>query len=269
MGEKLKIYISADIEGISGVVSWEEVESGKPDYEYFRKIMSQEVNAAVEAAFDNGATDVIVRDAHSSARNILPTHINRKAQLLRDWSSGPLDMMEGIKEDFDATFFIGYHAKAGTPDATLKHTFTTNIYDLRVNNVSLSEAGWNALIAGYYNVPLIFVSGDKALCEQVKSFNNSIVTVPVKEGIGKACLTLHPDEAQERIKKGVTEAITKKNHIKPFQMNSPYELEISFTCEHLAWKAKWYPGAKLIAPRIVGFKTQNFFECMRFLCFVG
>ena len=267
--EKLIIYISADIEGISGVVSWEEVNSGKPDYEYFRKIMAQEVNAAVEAAFDNGATDVVVRDAHSSARNILPSQIHRKARLIRDWSAGPLDMMEGIKEDFDAVMFIGYHAKAGTPDATLKHTFTSNVYDLRLNDVSLPEAGWNALIAGYYNVPVIFVSGDKALCEQVKSLIDSVVTVPVKEGIGKACLTLHPEEAQERIKKGVTEAIKTKDQIKPFKMNPPYKLEINFTNENIAWKAKWYPGAKLIANRTVGFKSRDFFECMRFLCFVG
>ena len=165
----MKFYISADLEGISGVVNSEETNFGKPDFEYFRKIMAGEVNSVVETLFENGATDVVVKDAHASARNILPTHLHQKARLLRDWSTGPLGMMEGIDKGFDSAMFIGYHAKAGTPNSPLNHSFHGGIYDVRVNGVSIPEAGWNAMIAGYYKVPDIFVSGDKSLCYQVEN----------------------------------------------------------------------------------------------------
>ncbi|MFQ5980789.1 MAG: M55 family metallopeptidase, partial [Candidatus Heimdallarchaeota archaeon] len=199
--------------------------------------------------------------------NILPTLLHRKAQLLRDWSTGPLGMMEGIDREFDVAMFVGYHAKAGTSDAPLNHTFTGSLYDVRVNGISLPEAGWNALIAGHYNVPVIFASGDKALCEQVAALIDSIVTVPVKEGIGKASLSLHPEEAQDRIKQGVAQAL-KHPESKPYRIDPPFTLEVSFTTEAPAWKAQWYPGAQLIDGRTVRFQSDDFFECLRCMHFL-
>ncbi|MFC1852948.1 M55 family metallopeptidase [candidate division CSSED10-310 bacterium] len=264
----LKIYISADIEGITGVVAWDETEEGKPDFNYFRKVMAQEVNAGIEAAFDKGAQEVVVRDAHGHARNILPSELHRKAKLIRSWSNGPLGMMEGIDRDYNAVMFIGYHAKAGTPNSPLKHTYSGQIFDLCVNDVSLPEAGWNALIAGYYKIPLIFASGDKALCTQVKSLIDTVITVPVKEGIGKACLTLHPEEAQALIKKGVSEAVDKFDQMKPFTLTAPYLLKITFSDESVAWRAKWYPGAQLKNERTLFFESKDFFDLLRFFHFV-
>ena len=122
--DDLKIYISADMEGITGVINWDEVSENKPDYQYFRKIMTDEVNAAIEGSLETGATEVIVRDAHDSARNIIPDKLNEQAKLVRAWSSSPYGMMEGIKKGFTAALCIGYHAKAMTPKGTLAHTMT-------------------------------------------------------------------------------------------------------------------------------------------------
>jgi len=263
-----KIYISADIEGITGVVSWNETEQGKPDYAYFRKIMAEEVNAAIEAAIKAGVKEVLVRDAHGDALNILPSDLHKKARLVRSWSSGPLCMMEGIDQGFDAVLFIGYHAKAGTPHAPLKHTYSGVIYDLRVNGVTLSEAGWNALIAGYYNVPVIFASGDGALCGQVNKILPNVVTVAVKKGIGNACISVHPEVARTRIRQGVTKALSKIDSMKPYCMEPPYRLELFFKDETQAWKSHWYPGAELTSETTVALENDDFFEILRFFNFI-
>ena len=146
--EDMKVFISVDMEGITGVVNWEDVDRTGKDYDYFRRIMSLEANAAVLGAFDAGATEVVVRDSHGSARNILPDLLDSRALLIRDWSGGPKSMMEGIDESFDAVVFIGYHAKAGTPDALLEHTTSGNVQAFTINGETYPEAGYNALIAG-------------------------------------------------------------------------------------------------------------------------
>src|SRR4030042_2911261 len=136
-GKALKVLISVDMEGITGVVNWEDVDREGKDYDLFRKIMTEETNAAIEGALDAGATEIIVRDAHSTARNILPDLLNPKARLIRDWSGEFKSMVEGIDKSFSAVIFIGYHAKAGTEDAVLEHTMSSkNITDISINGIS-------------------------------------------------------------------------------------------------------------------------------------
>ncbi|MCK5342442.1 MAG: M55 family metallopeptidase [Candidatus Heimdallarchaeota archaeon] len=243
--KELKVFISVDMEGITGVVNWEEVNREGKDYDYFRKIMTKETNAAIEGAVAAGATEIVVRDSHASARNILPEMLDKRALLLRDWSGGPLTMMEGINESFDAVIFIGYHAKAGTPDATLEHTMSSrSITDVSINGVSLPEAGINALIAGYYDVPVVFLSGDQAICKQAMDLFGEVETVQVKEGIGKSALNLHPEVAWEKIQEGVKKALMNLNRFKPYKIKSPYTLELTLMNEELVYVGKLYPGAK-------------------------
>jgi D-amino peptidase len=128
--ETLKVFISIDMEGVTGVANWEDVSRDGKDYDLFRKTMTLEANAAVEGAAAAGSTEIWVRDSHGSARNLLPELLDRRATLVRDWSGGPKSMMEGIDETFDAAIFIGYHAKAGTPDSLLEHTSSGSVTDL-------------------------------------------------------------------------------------------------------------------------------------------
>ena len=125
--EKLKVFISVDMEGVAGLVSWDETSPSGRDYGLFRQLMTEEANAAIEGALQAGATEIVIRDAHGSGLNILPNLLNPAARLVREWSLGPLDMMEGIDGSFDAVFFVGYHARAGTPNGVLAHTITGTV----------------------------------------------------------------------------------------------------------------------------------------------
>lgn len=269
MSSELKVYISVDMEGITGVTRFEDVEVGKPRYEHFRQLMIHETNAAIEGALAAGATQIVVRDAHDSACNLLPEELHRAALLISNWSGGVLGMMECLDSSFAAAVFIGNHAKANTPNAILKHTMSLSISDLRVNGVSLSEAGWNALIAGYYGVPVVFVSGDKAVCEHCQSLFPSVYTVAVKEAVGAASVNLHPAVAQEMIRAGVEQAVRERAKCRPFVLSGGYTVEIEFTKEEKAYRAQWYPGAERVNERTVRFRSGDFFACLRFFDFVS
>ncbi len=262
--DKLKIFISVDMEGITGVVNWEEVSRDGKDYDYFRRIMTEETNAAIEGALEAGATEIVIRDSHGSARNILPEMLNRNSRLIRDWSGGFMSMMEGIDETFDAVIFIGYHAKAGTPDAILEHTMSSrNIIDISVNDVSLPEAGINALIAGYYDVPVVFVAGEKALCDQAKALLGEVETVAVKEGLGNAALNLHPEVSRERIRKGVKNALLDLEKYKPYRLDSPYVLVMKYKNEEMVHEMSFYPGATRTGDWELTYKSDDLLDVMK------
>ncbi len=204
----LRVFISVDMEGISGAVNWEEMRRNDMDYDYFRNVMTREASAAVAGAYDGGATYVVVRDSHGSARNILPEELDKRALLLRDWSGGYKAMMEGIDATFDAVVFIGYHDKAGTPNGIMAHTMSSaRIEDVSINGVSLPEAGINALIAGTYDVPVAFLAGDQAICDRAEKMFPGITTVSTKQGIGTAELGKHPTLARREIRAGVAKAL--------------------------------------------------------------
>jgi D-amino peptidase len=242
--QDLKVFISVDMEGISGVVTSEECSRSGQDYGLFRRIMTQETNAAVEGAIAAGATEIWVRDSHGSARNILPDLLHEKAILVRDWAGGPMVMMDGVDESFDAVIFIGYHARAGTPDAIIEHTMSGMVTDSMVNGVSLPEAGWNALIAGHYNVPVVFVSGDKAFCRQAKELFGKLEAVAVKDAIGAAAVCLHPSVAQAKIRTGVEKALGQLGRYKPYRLDPPYTLVLTLKAETQVYSGAFYPGAR-------------------------
>lgn len=260
----LKVFISVDMEGISGVVTSEECNrNAADDFGYFRKIMTLETNAAVEGALAAGAKEIWVRDSHASARNILPDLLDRNAKLLRDWSGGPKSMMEGIDETFDAVVFIGYHAKAGTPGATIEHTSSGVVLDMSINGVSLPEAGYNALMAGHYNVPVVFVAGDKAVCDQVKNLFGEVETVAVKDGIGEAALCLHPEVSRELIRAGVEKSLRNRAKYKPYKMKPPYTLVLKLKDEKMVNSGSHYPGAKRTGDWELTFTSNDLMEVIK------
>ena len=261
-GEGLKVFISIDMEGITGVVNWEDVSRSGKDYDYFRKIMTREANAAVEGALAAGATEIVVRDSHGSARNILPELLNENALLIRDWSGGPKVMMEGLDESFDAAIFIGYHAKAGTPDALLEHTSSGTVTDFSVNGISMPEAGYNALIAGYYDIPVVFVAGDKLLCDQITALLGDVETVPVKKGIGAAAVNLHPEVTREMIRTGVEQALRSLDRYEPFHLESPYTLVLKLEDEEMVYKGSYYPGAQRTGDWELTYTSDDFLDIM-------
>lgn len=263
----LKVFISVDMEGVSGVINWEDVSRNGKDYNLFRKLMTQEANAAVEGALAAGATEILVRDSHGSARNILPDMFHQEAILLRDWSGGPMSMMEGIDETFDAVIFIGYHAREGTPDAVLKHTMTGQI-DVFINGKNMPEAGINGAAAGYYGVPVVMVAGDAAIVKQCRDIFGDIEGVAVKESIGTAAKMLHPKKAQQLIRQKTKEALSNLSKYSPLKLQTPITMEIVYKDEIDAHRASWFPGAKKTGERSVSYTHEDYLEILKFFMFV-
>jgi len=259
----LKVFISVDMEGITGVVHWEEVSRTGKDYDYFRAVMTRETNAAIEGALAAGATEIIVRDSHGSARNILPELLDRNARLLRDWSGSHMSMMEGIDESFDAVLFIGYHARAGTPNALLEHTSSGNVTNVSVNGVSLPEAGYNALVAGNFDVPVVFTAGDRAICTQVTELFGEVETVAVKEGMGGAALNLHPEVARDRIRAGVERALSNIDRFQPYKLTAPYTLVVTLKDEKLVHNGSFYPGVERTGDWELTFRHNDIMEIVK------
>jgi D-amino peptidase len=237
----LKVFISVDMEGLTGVVAGNEVSSNGPDYGHFRAIMAAEANAAIEGAGRAGATEFLVRDSHGNKTNLLPGDLSPRAQLLRGASTGPKNMMEGIDETFAAVIFIGYHAKAGTSNAVLAHTSNGNVIDFEINGVSLPEVGYNALVAGLYNVPVVFVAGDKAFVDQARGLLGPVEAVVTKTEIGGAISSLSPATAQRQISEGVERAVRGRDRLKPYKMTPPYTMVLKVRTEKPVYKGAERP----------------------------
>ena len=263
----LKIYISVDMEGISGIVHSDQVSSGTAEYADGRKWMAQDVNAAVEGALAAGATEVVVNDSHGSMRNIDPDDLHPRAILISG-SPKPLSMMQGIDSSFAACLFIGYHAKAGTENAILDHTISSSVVrSIKVNGIEMPELGLNAAIAGYYGVPVVLVSGDTAVCRQAgEILGKDVVTVAVKEAQGRLAAKLVPmDEARLKSTAGVKEALGKLPRIKPYKLASPYDFELTYHVSAQADMGAMIPGAKRIDARTLAFTAADYIEGFRAL----
>jgi D-amino peptidase len=264
----LKVFISADMEGISGIVHSDQTTPGTPEYADGRKWMAEDVNAAVAGALEAGATEVVVNDSHGSMRNINPDDLHPRAILISG-SPKPLSMMQGIDASFAACLFIGYHAKAGTEDAILDHTISGSVVRaIKVNGVELPELGLNAAIAGYYGIPVIFISGDTAVCRQAgEVLGKDVVAVAVKEAFGRLAAKLVPmAEARRMITAGVKDALAELGKIKPFKMAAPFRFELGYHVSAQAdMGAMLLPNVKRQDARTLVFTADDFIDGFRTL----
>jgi len=253
----LSVYISADLEGISGVFSREETLREGELYSLACKRMAGDVNAAIEGAVSAGAQKIYVKDAHWRGYNINPEDLREEAVLIRGW--GPLmSMVDGIDEGFDAVIFIGYHSKSGTSEGVLSHTYTGIVEELKVNGNVLGETGLNALITGYFNVPLVFISGDEAVVKEAKELLGDIETVVVKTGwMRNSGKSLSPKLAQKKIKEGVEKALKSLDRFKPFSLNTPLNLELTLSEMKMAHLVSFIPGVKRESERKVSYVAKD------------
>lgn len=263
--KKLKVYISADMEGIGGVSTWSVQASAKGrEYEEFRRLMTQEVNAAVAGAYDAGAAEVLISDSHGDAQNIDVELLDKRARLVRAWPR-PLGMMQGIDESFGAVAFVGYHAAEGQANAVLAHTFTGRMA-VKLNGIAVSEAGFNASIAGDFGVPVVFLSGDQTICEDAKRLLGPIETAAVKQAGGFYSATMmHPEEAQHLIRAGVKRGVERRGELKPHRPSRPIRLEIEFQDIVNAELASYLPGVERPLGNTVVFSARDMVEASKFL----
>lgn len=263
---KLKVYISADMEGIGGVVTSLQLSPGQPEYERFREFMTGEVNAAIEAALEAGATEIVVSDSHGNAQNLLVEKLNPAARLVRSWPR-PLLMMQGIDETFDAAIFIGYHAAEGIPESVLAHSMSgTRISWIKLNGTTVPEAGFNAAIAGHFGVPVILVAGDQGIIAQARQLLGDIEGAEVKHAYGvTSAMTLHPTAAQKLIHERTRAALARRKDFKPYRLPTPITLEVAFKRIVDAEILAMLPGVERPAGNVVRFRARDMVEAAKFL----
>ncbi len=262
-----KIYISADIEGTCGVVDWQETDAGNSYSDYFRAQMSNEVAAACRGALAAGATEIIVKDAHNSARNIYPDRLPKEVKIIRSWSRDPYSMMTGIDESFDAVMYTGYHNASGTGSNPLAHTMSTRFISFKINGMVASEFHMNSYMAESFGVPAVMLTGDKGICDSAKEFNKGITTVAVSEGRGECSLSIHPQRACELIEEAAFKALSTPKELCRINMPEEFEIEITTRRPFMAYRASFYPGAYLISPDTVGFKCKDYLDFLKFHLF--
>jgi len=241
----MKILIATDMEGITGVTTWDQVTPGHAEYARFRKQMTEDVNAAIRGAFEAGADEVIVADGHWNGSNILIEEFDARARL-NTGSPSPFSMMQGIDDSFSAAVFIGYHASEWTPNAVRGHTISSaRLLGIKLNGTEVSEGMYNAALAGQFGVPVAFVSGDRLAVTQLQQVAPAAEGAIVKEPYGyHSALTVTPARGQAMIREGLKRAMGKlaSGALTPYRVTAPIALEVGFKLTIDAERAAFVPG---------------------------
>jgi D-amino peptidase len=251
------VFVSVDMEGIAGITTLRQTVRGTDDYEWGRRLMTEEANAAVAGSFDGGARVVVVSDSHGDMGNLLPEMLDPRAELVQGTPKLPWSMMAGIDDTFASAVFIGYHAGAGTDRAVLDHTYTGAFGEVRVNGDPWNETALNAALAGSFGVAVVFVAGDQACCDQATERLQDVHTVAVKDGLGnRVGRSRSPQKARAAIRGIVREAV-RVEHPEVFAPAGPFTLEVDTVNTAVADIAAIAPGSERPGPRTVSFAADD------------
>ncbi|NLW06538.1 MAG: M55 family metallopeptidase [Clostridia bacterium] len=255
----MRVYLSVDMEGIAGVTNWEQVEArGGVEYQCYRHLLTAEVNSAVEAALKAGASSVTVNDAHGSMQNLVLDSLHPQAQLISGYPKR-LGMMEAIDSGFEVACLLGYHARAGS-QGVLAHTCSEVVHRLKVNGQEMGELGLNALLAGYFGVPVVFVSGDQVVAAEARELLTDIEIVIIKQARNyHAARSLSPKLARAKIRQGITKALAKKG-VKPLAPPSPVSITIEFNSPARAAAAAILPRSRRQDAVTVTYSANSYLE---------
>jgi D-amino peptidase len=236
----MRVLIAVDMEGISGVTHWDHVKPGHPEYTRFREIMTEEVNAAIDGALDGGATSIVVSDGHNNGCNILIEKLHAPARL-NSGSPAPLSMVEGA-DQADRVFFVGYHARANTPNAILCHTWTDQVRHVWLNQQEVGEIGLNAAVCGSFGAPVALITGDQAAAQEALDLLGPIETVVVKTASGRMAAECKPIE-EMRITIRHTAAHAMVRQVKPYIVAAPITLRVELGRPDQIDRALRVPGS--------------------------
>lgn len=263
----MRIYISVDMEGVAGVFSWRQDEGEwRPQV---RRLMTLEVNAAVEGAVQGGATRVLVNDAHNEMSNLDPELLHPAADLIQG-TPKPLSMVQGVEEGFDGAFFIGYHGAAGTSPTVLDHTYSSRTaWEIRINGRPVGEAAINAAVCGCFGVPVVLVTGDEVACRQAQEWLPWARTVAVKRAVGRyAACSVHPERARQLIRDAARTAVQElagPHTFRPLVFEPPVVVELTTTHTGQADAASLIPGVERTGPRTLRYQDSEYIRAFRAL----
>lgn len=260
----MKLLIAADMEGISGVVAWDHVTTTHAEYTRFRKLMTDDVNAAIEGALRAGVDEIQVSDGHAHGRNILIEELHSKAAL-HAGNVAPFAMVHGVGPDVDAAFFIGYHARVGSTPAVLDHTWSSKAVDnVWLNGQVVGETGLNAALCAHYNIPVLMVSGDQTLAAEAKETLPGIETAVVKMATSHQSALCYPlKEARQRIREAAERSVQrfkKGEGPKPFPLTTPVNVTVEFKTSGMADGAALLPNAARLDARRVEFVSSDMLQ---------
>ncbi|MFG2656973.1 M55 family metallopeptidase [Streptomyces sp. NPDC048425] len=251
----MKIWISFDMEGVAGIVDWEQCRpTGGAPYTLGCELLLDEVNAAIEGALAGGATEIVLNDSHGRMANLDPRRVAGNAAYIGGRHK-PMYMMQGLDDSFDAVFFVGYHGSISGRPSTLSHTYNPEVFSAaRVNGEEVGESGINALVAEHYGVPIAFVSGDAATREETAPFAKGAVNVTTKESITRfSASSLHPAESCRLIREGAEEAVRNvvDGSVPTPGIARPAVLELDVQTSDMAEVATWARGVERCGERTV------------------
>jgi D-amino peptidase len=251
-----KVFISVDMEGISGISGSDQLSAAGAEYGRSRKLMADDANAAIRGARAGGATEIVVNDSHGSMRNLRLEDLEPGARLISH-SFKRSGMMEGLDDSFDAVIFVGYHAQAGTPNGLFAHTGSGVVADVRVNGRSLGEGGLNTLVAGWYGVPVVLVTGDDVAVKQVAAIATGVRSVVVKRAINQRAVELRPlEEVHREIEAAAKEVVAGARRAAP-KRESAYSVEVQFQDTYIPEVAESLPGMRRPAPDTIAFSADT------------
>ncbi len=261
----MKVFLSSDMEGTAGVVDWEQCVGDGPEAVAGRRLLLDEVNAAIEGALAGGATEIVVNDSHSTMRNMPPGCLAGEASYISG-SHKPLYMMQGLDDSFDAVLFISYHGSVGAP-AGLSHTYNPRaVVEARLDGAVTGEAGINALVAAHYGVPVVLVTGDRPACEETAALIPGVHAAIVKEPVSRlAAHSLHPARACALIRETAQEAVAGAAGAQPPPLGSA-TLEVSVRTTDIAEAASWVRGVERAGPRELRFSGPDPLAVYRSFC---
>jgi len=262
----VKVFISVDMEGVSGITDPEDVLPDGADYQRGRVFMTGDANAAILGAYDGGADEVLVNDSHWIMRNLLLEQLDPRARTIKGFHKS-LCMVQGLDESYDAAVFVGYHSCAGTEGGVLNHTLLgKEIQNVYLNGEPTGETRLNAAFAGHFGVPVVLVAGDGAVCTEARRVLGDVETVAVKDGIDKFTANcLHPQVAQAQIREATARAVREAGRFSPYRQSPPFTLGIEWNSTTIAATCALIPGVQANGPRSNEYVTNDYPELMRVL----
>ena len=251
----MKIYISSDMEGTAGVVDWNQCVGPSTEYEHYRRLLQDEVNASIQGALDAGATKFLVNDSHSSMQNLFPEQLLGGARYLSGRHK-PMYMMQGLDSSFDAVFFVSYHGSMSSEASALSHTYNPRaISDVWLNGEVTGESGINALVALGHGVPVVLITGDDTTAEEARVFSPDIRSAVVKDSVTRfAANSMHPSQACDLIRTASAEAVHALASATPPALPAislPATLTIAFHNGDFAEMATWIRGVERQSAKVV------------------
>ena len=265
----MRIYLSVDMEGIHGIVHSIQTQPGERGYETALRWMHEDVNAVAEAAFEAGAKEVYINDSHWDMKNLNPDLVHPKCHLISGWHK-PYSMVTGVR-GHQAALFVGYHAKVGTAKGILSHTYRAKVFfDVRLNGVSVGEAGLNAALAGWFNVPIALVTGDTAACVETKTLIGDIHSVVVKDGVSRYAGVCFPrEDVLASLRDTTIKALKDQNSWKLYKPSAPYTIGITMVDPAMADAAELLPIIKRTGDRDIEITHDDFSKAFQTMLAVG